>query len=98
VRGRTSSAPPHRHADLDRSGPPRGTQLSPSDVLRGAAAQQLPGGSRSNQGQPRPGEPAANTDLRSTVEFENLIVTDRDGSVVVCPTWLRVELARKSRT
>ncbi|HZE94044.1 MAG TPA: efflux RND transporter permease subunit [Gemmatimonadales bacterium] len=34
----------------------------------------------------------ANTDLRSTVEFENLIVTDRDGSVVRLSDVARVEL------
>jgi multidrug efflux pump len=34
----------------------------------------------------------ANTDLRSTVEFENLIVTDRDGAVVRLSDVARVEL------
>jgi multidrug efflux pump len=34
----------------------------------------------------------ANTDLRSTAEFENLIVTDRDGSVVRLSDVARVEL------
>jgi multidrug efflux pump len=71
-----------RHARLAQAGPAGGVQRQPLPGERRPGGEQPPERARQHEGQPDPGRPHANTDLRSVEEFKNLVVRQQNNAIV----------------